>query len=365
MKLTAADLVRAINRLPRDRRYNYVNPSNSGKIVIHRVIEPEGPIEIKRFNPTRDPNSRVDSAEIETISNQMLWRMANALVEGRPVNVDRVFGGSYNTRSVLEALLAHTPEFYFCKPGRVESIAGRTSTRAGHKHLLFLPAEPHENGVLIERKVDMVISELATGDAIYNQVDIGSVVSPQAAAQGLSIEDVRRHAQMQVALIRIGQQLGFRTYVAANDQHLKVEGVHIRDMDSVVQSLSSEQVLGSYASAQSAGRLIDCIWFRNGRLMPAVIEVEHSTGVRSGLDRMLTFHNTGPALRDIRWTIVAPDEDRSKVISICQEQQFRPLAPRFFSYSAVEELYSLVQRRKPLGITDEFLDCFMEETIVA
>lgn len=365
MRLTAADLVRAINNLPRDQRYNYVSSRNAGKIVIHRVVEPEGPIEFKRYNPTKDETSTLESAKVESISSQMIWRMANAVTEGRPINVERVFGASYNTRSVLEALLAHTPEFYHCNPGRIESIAGSTKTKKGHKHLIFFPKEPHANGVLAGKKVDMVISELATGDAIYNQIEIGSAVPAQAASLGLSIEDVRRHAQMQVALIRIGQQLGFKTYVAANDQHLKVEGKLIRDMDGVINSLSSEIVLSSYPPAQNAGRLIDCIWFKNGRLMPAVIEVEHSTGVRSGLDRMLTFYNTAPALRDIRWTIVAPDEDRAKVISICNEQQFKVLQPRYFPYSAVEELYSLIQRRKPKGITDEFLDAFMEETLAA
>ena len=52
----------------------------------------------------------------------MIWRVANAISEGEPINFDRVLGGSYNTRSVLESLLASTPEFYYCYPGRIMDI---------------------------------------------------------------------------------------------------------------------------------------------------------------------------------------------------------------------------------------------------
>jgi len=50
----------------------------------------------------------------------MIWRMANAIKPDFPVNVDRVYAGSYNTRSVLETLMAHSPEFFWCTPGRIE-----------------------------------------------------------------------------------------------------------------------------------------------------------------------------------------------------------------------------------------------------
>lgn len=97
--------------------------------------------------------------------------------------------------------------------------------------------------------------------------------------------------------------------------------------------------------------------------MPAVMEVEHSTGVTSGLTRMKGFYDLGPALRDIRWVIIAPDDDRAKVLEQANRDQFREMRVKFFPYSAVEELYSLCQRRKPKGITDAFLDAFMEECV--
>jgi hypothetical protein len=122
--------------------------------------------------------------------------------------------------------------------------------------------------------------------------------------------------------------------------------------------------LNAYPEAVQSAKLIDCIWFRNGRLMPAVMEVEHSTGVTSGLARMKGFYDLAPPLRDIHWTIIAPDEDRKKVVDQANREQFKDLKTKFFPYSAVEELYSLCERRKPKGITDEFLDCFMEDCVV-
>lgn len=171
-----------------------------------------------------------------------------------------------------------------------------------------------------------------------------------------------KKTQIQVALVEIGKQLGFRTWVAQNDKGIKYKEQTIAEMDSVIARLEDEKLVSAYDEAQRAARLIDCIWFKNGRLMPAVIEIEQSTGVRSGLTRMRTFQDALPPF-PTRWVIAAPDEDREKVLRECNTPQFRSLNPLFFPYSAIEELYSLCQRRKIQGVTEEFLDSFMEKTL--
>ncbi len=357
MQVTAQNIVRAISLLPRDREYQYVNPRNAGRIRIHNVREPEGPIEIRRYDPSK--GERLSNKPIESISIQMIWRMANAIQPDKPVNVDRVYGGSYNTRSVFEALLAHTPSFYSCKPGRIELMNAYKKVKPGHKHLIYLPNEPHENGSMGFKDVNMEVSELSV-DVVYKGLDLDST-QPVA---GMTIAEKRRHAQIQIALVLIGKQLGFRTWVASNDRSIEYEGKRIAELEAVIENLNSEQVLSAYPEATNAARLIDCVWFKNGRLMPAVMEIEHSTGVTSGLTRMKGFFDTGPQLRDIRWTIVAPDEDRNKVIDQANRDQFREMDAKFFPYSAVEELYSLCERRKPEGVTDKFLNCFMEDCLV-
>ena len=111
-----------------------------------------------------------------------------------------------------------------------------------------------------------------------------------------------------------------------------------------------------------AALLIDCIWFRNHRLMPAVMEIEHTTGITSGLTRMLKFKDELPEY-PTRYVIVAADEDRDKVLREGNLPQFRPLKTRYFPYSAVEELYSLCEKRKLRGVTEELLDCYMEPVL--
>lgn len=79
---------------------------------------------------------------------------------------------------------------------------------------------------------------------------------------------------------------------------------------------------------------------------------------------MKQFYDHAPRLQDIRWTIVAPDEYRAKVIEFANMPQFIELKAKFFPYSSVEELYSLCDRRKPKGINDLFLDSFMEDCVI-
>ncbi len=104
----------------------------------------------------------------------MIWRIANAFSPNQPINFDRVLAGSYNTRSVLEALLAHTPQFHFCYPGRIETTGGNPVIKRGHKHLMWTPNEPHKKGVVREMKTEIVISEVPTLEAFYDALILPS-----------------------------------------------------------------------------------------------------------------------------------------------------------------------------------------------
>jgi type II restriction enzyme len=74
---------------------------------------------------------------------------------------------------------------------------------------------------------------------------------------------------------------------------------------------------------------------------------------------MLNFYSKIPPILT-RYVIVAPDDDRQKVIAEASKPIFKDLHIRYFPYSAVEELFIVCQRRKLRGITEEFLDCYME-----
>lgn len=356
MRLAASDLVAYIDQLPKNRNYPYINPKTKGLIKIVNITKPEGPITIKRFDPSK--GGTPFTAKEESISTEMIWRVANAFFPNQPINFDRVLGGSYNTRSVLEALIAHTPQFYYCYPGRIESTMSNSTIKKGHKHIIWIPENPHQLGSMYKVDTDIVISEIPNTDAFYDSL----VLPDESTHNEIDIELKRRHSQIQVALLMIGQQLGFRTWIAQNDKGIMYKNQRIGEMSGVVNSLLDEKLIAAFDGAYNAAKLIDCIWFKNGKLMPAVMEVEHSTGVTSGLTRMKGLQDALPPF-PTRYVIVAPDEDRSKVLKEANRKQFQTLDVRYFPYSAVEELYSLCQRRKIHGVTEEFLDCFMEPTI--
>ncbi|MFN5940282.1 MAG: hypothetical protein ACK44C_07950 [Polaromonas sp.] len=182
----------------------------------------------------------------------------------------------------------------------------------------------------------------------------------------MDLDVARRHLQVQVALILIGQQLGYRTWVARNDKGFKYGDRKIGELDGVVVRLDDEKLLMAYSEAVQAALQIDCIWFRNSHFMPAVIEIEHSTGVTSGLTRMKNLQSHAPHILT-RWVIAAPDEDREKVLREANKPDFQSLNVQFFPYSAVDELFGLVQRRKltKASINDDFLNCFFEPCLTS
>lgn len=354
---TAYNLVRAISQLPRNVHYNYVNPKTRGLIHIENVILPSGPILIKRWNPAK--GETILGANVESISTEMIWRVANAISEGEPINLDRILGGSYNTRSVLESLIALTPEFYYCYPGRIMDIDGRSTLEKGHKHLIWLPNEPHRLGIHMEKNVqNMAISEIP-----FQSVTYDNLIIPDALSTGLDIEVVRRHTQIQIALYLIGLQLGYRTWIAQNDKGIVYKDKPLLEQPGIIPSLSHEEnVISGIPGAEPSARFIDCIWFQNHRYMPAVMEVEHTTGVTSGLTRMKNLQDNIPSLKT-RYVVVAPDDDREKVVDEANKPQFRSLDTRYFSYSAVEELYYICTHRKLQGVSQDFLDCYMEKVL--
>ena len=358
VRYTAYNLARAIGQLPRHEHYNYVNPKTKGLISIEDVHLPAGPISIRRWNPSKGETKQ--TAKVESISAEMIWRVANAISEGEPINFDRVLGGSYNTRSVLESLLAATPEFYYCYPGRIMDIDGHSTIEHGHKHLVWLPNEPHRLGALFEKRVqNMAISEIPMQTVVYDNLEIPVSLAKDAK---LDIEVVRRHTQIQIALYIIGLQLGYRTWIAQNDKGILYKDKPLLEQPGIISSLRDENVISAFPDAEPSARFIDCIWFQNHKFMPAVMEVEHTTGVTSGLTRMKGLRDNIPSF-NTRYVIVAPDDDRQKVVDEANRQQFLSLDTRYFSYSAVEELYYICTHRNLHGVTQDFLDCYMEPVV--
>jgi type II restriction enzyme len=161
----------------------------------------------------------------------------------------------------------------------------------------------------------------------------------------------------------IGLQLGYRTWIAQNDKGIIYKDKPLLEQPGIISALRQEEnVISGFPNAEPSARFIDCIWFQNHRFMPAVMEVEHTTGVTSGLSRMMGLRDNIPSIKT-RYVIVAPDDDKEKVVEEANRPQFRSLDTRYFSYSAVEELYYFCTHRNLHGVNDEFLDCYMEHVV--
>ncbi len=346
-KYTANDICRAISALDANRLYGYMNSSTNGEIEIVSVTLPEGPISFRR----RKIGGKF--SKTESMSSQMLWRAANALSTGLPVNLDRVFAGSYNTRSVLEALLAYTPEIYTCHPGRQESIGNVVRVKRGHKHIIFKDNEPHALGETKELELgeDFVICEVPSHETIYD-------VIPSRRPDDVDIEIARRHSQIQVCLAEIARVLDMRTWLAVEDHGIRYNGKVITEYPFIVKNLAAERTLAGFPEAIKVAKHIDCMYFNGG--LPFAFEVEHTTGVRSGLDRMLSFKNKAEHL-NTQYVIVAPDSDRDLVFSRASAEQYSPLAPLYLPYSKVEDFYSFVKRNDGAkSLPKELLKSLME-----
>ena len=66
----------------------------------------------------------------------------------------------------------------------------------------------------------------------------------------------------------------------------------------------------------------------------------------------------------MRFVIVADDDLREKVTQEINKPQFKELHAYYLPYSAVNELLSLCQARKLRGITEAFIDTFLEDVFV-
>lgn len=346
--LTVRDLVDAIAQLGTAQAYTYV--SGNGYVQITSIEFPEGPIRFRRDG--KIGVGRVSTVQLATMASICSSR------PNYPLHIDRIFSAGGNSRSVLETLLALTPHFFICWPRRVNSFTGEIKQNL--KHIMYCPDEQHSLGQIAEHEYDEIITELELG------LDFGNIsgITPTALGSEFdSIEAKRTHTQMQIALIEIGNALGFRTWIARNDQSVLINGVRLGEFPGVLSGLRDMPILYNDA-IRTAAELIDCIWFtQDGNRIPAVIEIEHSTGVTSGLTRMSKLHETMPSI-NTTFTVVASNLLRNKVVSEGNHIHFRELNTAYMSYSTVRELYGLVKRYRLAGVVDyKFIEPFLERVV--
>ena len=352
-KLKVSDLVSLIEKLGTEKSYLYF--SKNTRIRITEIHKPEGPIKFKRW----DSRESEKNASVGSISTNQL-AIVSSVFSGKPnypVHFDRLFSAGGNSRAALETLLAYTPHFFICYPQKTNPYTGNPEAKL--KHIMWCPDDEHPWGQIQEKSYDRIISEVELG------IDFGdiNVTSGMLDKEFDSIEAKKTHTQMQVAMVKIGVALNFRTWIARNDRSIPIGNTKLGSLDGVIPSLDNVQILFNQEIKQAAS-LIDCIWFTDDyKYIPAVMEIEHSTGVTSGLTRMLKFRETIPSV-STTYTVVAPNDLRSKVVSEANNLAFRAIKPHFMPYSTVRELYGLIQRYPLAGhLPRTFVEPFMEDVV--
>lgn len=192
-----------------------------------------------------------------------------------------------------------------------------TIRRVVRENQIFVSLPPHGSG-FYRLKLDPRLS------ALY--ADRSVPVSPD-------------HGEVQGMLLKLGRLYGYETYVAARDRRSRsFEGSPLGSYSTVI---SLKDSLGGMTYRRIAE--IDVMWLSedfHGLYPKYAFEVEHSTGVAGGLDRLLKI----PDRCCTRLHIVAPTEsDKLHFKNLLQQAPYRPFAGRFrfCSYEDLGRLYEI------------------------
>lgn len=224
---------------------------------------------------------------------------------------------------------------------------------------MWRPNQTHPIGEIGYTEYNDIITEIELG------IDFG-VIQVSSADLGTEFDTIEAktiHTQMQIALIEIGNALNFQTWIAKNDRSIPVRGTTLGQLPGVIQSLDDVPSFFT-PEMKEAAALIDCIWVAdNGKRISAIIEIEHSTGVTSGMTRMSKLHKVMYSLQ-APFTVVAPNHLRNKVVTEANTSLFKAINTRYMPYSTVRELYGLIQRYTLKGVVDHnFVEPFMEKVV--
>ena len=141
------------------------------------------------------------------------------------------------------------------------------------------------------------------------------------------------HTHVQWMLAKVGQQLGCRAWIAANDWRREWGGERLGSL-----SVPRLPPLGMAPDSQRLVSLIDVVWLTGSNEVAAAFEVEHTTSVYSGLLRMADLAALSPNL-SFPLYIVAPAARLAKVRRELARPTFRALGLhqrcRFFSSEAL------------------------------
>ena len=208
-----------------------------------------------------------------------------------------------------------------------------TIRRVVRQYKIFEPVPPERSG-------------------IYKLVEeIRAEIGPQTFTQEPEID----HGIAQGMLVTLGKIYGYETYAPPRDQTVRrFQGKPLSDFVTV--SDCTNIFLGSRKLPKI--REIDALWFDeddDGLFPTYAFEVEETTGVKSGLDRLLKI----PRRYLVSFYIIAPSTKEKELFDrYVNQTPFRGFKDRFSFgyYQELEELYNLAvehyDHREQFGIVE-------------
>lgn len=132
MKLSVDHLLDLLDEVKQNTEFDYIKPGNS-KVKLLSVNRNVKTVSLQRVTGNDFENANM--------SKDTLAILADSISENVPFSIESVLKGSGNKRSVYEAILARTSEFYKCMVGRI-------------KHLVWIPSQKHQVDELVEISLD-------------------------------------------------------------------------------------------------------------------------------------------------------------------------------------------------------------------
>jgi type II restriction enzyme len=140
-------------------------------------------------------------------------------------------------------------------------------------------------------------------------------------------EEENSHLAMQFTLTKMGRELGYDVWVAANDRTRSLNGVSLQSL-----TLSELPPMEMAPEVLRTVSLIDVIWLnRESRQIECAFEIEKSTSIYSGMLRLLDLASSLGG-RKYDFFLVAPDSREKEIVAQLQRPAFRNLGSVAFRY---------------------------------
>ena len=155
-------------------------------------------------------------------------------------------------------------------------------------------------------------------------------VESKSRTKKMDLEIPKTHEEVEYFLIQLGNMLGYSTYTADPSKIAKgkmlSEFAPLRDIPEFTGQRD-----------RNSAKEIDVIWFDNDENPKLCMEVENTTNVTSGLNRLYQLKQF-----DINFVIVAPEEKRPKFVIEIDKAPYRSIRERykFMSYEELIRLYN-------------------------